>query len=76
MQIPFKSASCIAYPNDMTVLRQVFDRLCQENNIRRDSRAGDDVARALMSLFGDGAHEETELLDGMKEFMTRRSEIS
>jgi len=76
MQAPFKSPSGIAYPSDMTILGVVFDRICQENGIRRDSRAGDDVARALMSLFSAGVHEEAELLDGMQEFMLNRTEIS
>ena len=71
MQAPFKSSSGIAYPSDMTVLKQVFDRVCQENSIKCGSRAADDVARALMSLFGAGMHDETELLGSMKEFMLR-----
>ncbi|THF58552.1 hypothetical protein [Ollibium composti] len=75
MQAPFKSSPGIAYPSDMTVLKQVFDRVCQENDIKCGSRAADDVARALMSLFGAGMHDETELLDSMKEFMLRNSGI-
>jgi len=75
MQAPFKSSSGIAYPSDMTVLKQVFDRVCQENDIKCGSRAADDVARALMSLFGAGMHDGTELLDSMKEFMLRNSGI-
>ena len=73
MQAPFRSSSGIAYPSDMTVLKQVFDRVCQENDIKCGSRAADDVARALMSLFGAGMHDGTELLDSMKEFMLSNS---
>jgi hypothetical protein len=73
MQAPFRSSSGIAYPSDITVLKQVFDRVCQENDIKCGSRAADDVARALMSLFGAGVHDEIELLDSMKEFMLRNS---
>jgi hypothetical protein len=73
MQAPFRSSSGIAYPSDMTVLKQVFDRVCRENDIKCGSRAADDVARALMSLFGAGVHDEIELLDSMKEFMLRNS---
>jgi hypothetical protein len=74
MQAPFKSSG-IAYPSDMTVLKQVFDRICQENDIKCGSSAADDSARALMSLFGAGVRDETELLDSMKEFMLRNSRI-
>jgi hypothetical protein len=75
VQAPFKSSPGIAYPSDMAILKQVFDRVCQENDIKRGGRASDDVARALMSLFGAGVHDETELLDSMKEFMLRNSGV-
>lgn len=75
MRAPFKSPSGIAYPGDMTILKQVFDRICREHDIRSGSREADDVARAAMSLFGAGVHEEAELLDSLKEFMLRRSGI-
>lgn len=75
MQAPFKSTSGIAYPSDMTVLKQVFDRICQENHVASGSRDADDIARAAMSLFGAGVHDETELREGLKEFVLRRAGI-
>ena len=63
--------SGIAYPGDMQLLKQVFDRICRQHHVEEGSRDAENVARAAMSLFQAGVFDETELIASLEEFMRR-----
>lgn len=74
---PFRSATGnvhpangIAYPNDMTVLKQVFDQVCREYCISAED--ADDLARVTMSLFNAGMTDEVKLRESLIEYLARR----
>jgi hypothetical protein len=67
------SNSGIIYPDDMKVLKQVFDRACRENHIEEGSKDAEKIAQAAMSLFQAGVFDETELTASLGEFIRRRS---
>lgn len=73
MQSPFQSSSGIAYPDDLKLLKQVFDRVCRENHFAEGSHDSQDVAHAAMSLFSSGIFKEDELTVRLEEFVKRRS---
>jgi hypothetical protein len=73
MQSPFQSSSGIAYPDDLKLLKQVFDRVCRENHFAEGSNDSQDVAQAAMSLFSSGVFKEDELTARLDEFVKRRA---
>jgi hypothetical protein len=73
MKGAFVSAKGIAYPSDLRVLKQVFDRVCRENHIEESTLGADDLAQAAMSLFRAGVLDETELTVSLHEFIKRKS---
>ncbi|MER9249955.1 hypothetical protein [Mesorhizobium sp. M0590] len=56
-----KSASGIAYPDDLALLKRVYDRICQEKGIRAGSAEAEQLAMRAMDLFGMGIFEEDAL---------------
>ncbi|MGN6535619.1 MAG: hypothetical protein ACTHKQ_07800 [Mesorhizobium sp.] len=55
----------------MTLLKEIYDRLCKDDGIEQGSRDADDLARGDV-VVRDGV-EEAELLDSLKEFLSRKS---
>ncbi|MET2832195.1 hypothetical protein [Mesorhizobium shangrilense] len=56
-----KSVSGIAYPDDLALLKRVYDRICQERGIRAGSAEAEHLAMRAMDLFGMGIFEEDAL---------------
>ncbi|MBM2713521.1 hypothetical protein JQK88_20330 [Mesorhizobium caraganae] len=56
-----KSPSGIAYPDDLALLKRVYDRICQEKGIRAGSAEAEQLAARAMDLFGMGIFEEEAL---------------
>ncbi|UVK48550.1 hypothetical protein BPNPMPFG_007941 (plasmid) [Mesorhizobium sp. AR07] len=56
-----KSPSGIAYPDDLALLKRVYDRICQEKGIRAGSAEAEQLAARAMDLFGMGIFEEDAL---------------
>ena len=73
MQNPFQSSTGIAYPDDLKLLKQVFDRVCRENHFAAGSNDSRDVAQTAMSLFSSGIFNENELAARLEEFVKRRT---
>lgn len=67
------SNSGIVYPDDMKLLKQVYDRICLEHHVEEGSKDAEKIAQAAMSLFQAGVFEEAELMTGLNEFIRRRS---
>lgn len=57
------------YPNDLVLLRQVFDKLCAESRCEPDSIKAEATARRLVHLFETGRTTEAELLEGGRPCM-------
>ena len=67
------SNSGIVYPDDMKLLKQVYDRICHENLVEEGSKVAEKIAQAAMSLFQAGVFDEAELMAGLSQFIKRRS---
>jgi hypothetical protein len=67
------SSSGIVYPDDMKLLKQVYDRICHENHVEEGSKFAEKIAQAAMSLFQAGVFVVAELMVGLGEFIKRRS---
>lgn len=61
MVSPIISASGIAYPDDLTLLKHVYDRVCAERGFRPGSPEGASLAAAAMQLFAAGVFDEQTL---------------
>jgi len=67
------SSSGIVYPDDMKLLKQVYDRICRENHVEEGSKDAEKIAQAAISIFQAGVFDEDELRAGLGEFIKRRS---
>ncbi|WP_192247461.1 hypothetical protein [Mesorhizobium caraganae] len=56
-----KSPSGIAYPDDLALLKRVYDRICEERGLRAGSAEAEQLATRAMDLFGMGIFEEDAL---------------
>lgn len=65
----FCASAGIAYPEDLELLQQVFDRVCVEYKVKRGSIQAELVAQTAISLFNDGVLEEAALLAGLEAFL-------
>jgi hypothetical protein len=69
----FHSTSGIAYPDDLKLLKQVFDHVCEVHGLGDNSNEAQSVAQAAMSLFSAGVFEEEQLTARLEEFVERRT---
>ncbi|RWM87816.1 MAG: hypothetical protein EOR84_28970 [Mesorhizobium sp.] len=61
--VGLKSAkSGIAFPSDLTLLKQVFDRVCVEEGIPVGSEQAERLSVSAMELFSDGEFDEAPVL--------------
>ncbi|RWA58534.1 hypothetical protein [Mesorhizobium sp.] len=58
---PKVSTSGIAYPDDLALLKRVYDRICQERGIDAGSAEAADLAAQAMALFAAGVFDEDEI---------------
>ncbi len=63
----------IAYPGEIRLLKEVFDRFCEDHRIEGGGRDAEEIARAIMSLFRAGVFDEVELRESLEEFQRRRT---
>ena len=54
------------YPNDLDLLKRVFDRVCAEIRCQPGSPAAEGMAVTLVHLFQSGRTTEEELLTGAR----------
>jgi hypothetical protein len=54
------------YPNDLELLKQVFDKLCAESGCQPGSPDAEATAIRLVNLFQSGHASEDELLEGAR----------
>jgi hypothetical protein len=49
-------------PEELDMLQRVFDRICQQRGLTKQSREAASVAASLMALFQSGIRSEKQLL--------------
>ncbi|HEV2505955.1 MAG TPA: hypothetical protein VGV39_22955 [Mesorhizobium sp.] len=76
MSAPHHFTSGIAYPDDLTLLREIYDDICLQRGFHCGSCAAEDLARATMNLFGQGVIEETEIRESLDIYLGRKSPAS
>ncbi|PBC10177.1 hypothetical protein CK230_10610 [Mesorhizobium sp. WSM3859] len=54
------------YPEDLDVLKRVFDVLCRERGCQPGSPEGEATALVLVNLFESGRRTEEELLEAVQ----------
>ncbi|TIT17834.1 MAG: hypothetical protein E5W70_31220 [Mesorhizobium sp.] len=60
------SMSGIAYPGDLILLKQVFDRVCAEEGIPVGSEQAERLSVSAMELFSEGEFEEAVLYEPLR----------
>lgn len=75
MKGPFHSINGIAYPEEIDLLRRVFDQFCRENGVIPGGPDAEDLSRAAMSLFTAGVVEEAHLVESLAEYVRRRTKL-
>ncbi|RWL45256.1 MAG: hypothetical protein EOR60_15015 [Mesorhizobium sp.] len=60
------------YPEDLDVLKRVFDVLCRERGCRPDSPEAEATALLLVNMFESGRRTEQELLEAVQAPQTYR----
>ncbi len=73
MAVSYSSTSGIAYPDDLRLLKQIYDELCEENGLPPGCGTAEDLAMATMSLFSQGVFDEHDIRVSLREFLKRRS---
>lgn len=68
---PIISSSGIAYPDDLALLKRVYDSVCLEKNIRQGSAEGADMAAQAMHLFSRGVFVEEILVRELRTWSER-----
>lgn len=63
----------IAYPDDLKLLREIFDDICRQRSFHGGSGAADDLAKAIMDLFAQGIFEEDDLRENVEIYFGRKS---
>ncbi|HEV2503763.1 MAG TPA: hypothetical protein VGV39_11855 [Mesorhizobium sp.] len=73
MATAFSSTSGIAYPDDLKLLKTIYDDICVERGFHCGSHAAEDLAKAMMDLFTQGVVEESEVRDTVAAYLGRSS---
>jgi hypothetical protein len=58
---PHASESGVAYPDDLVLLKRVYDQVCKERGITVGSPAASDLAAEAMRLFSAGIFDEATI---------------
>ncbi|MFE0019139.1 hypothetical protein ACFWXH_30110 [Mesorhizobium sp. NPDC059054] len=76
MTVLHSSISGVAYPDDIELLKEIYDDLCEKRGFHCGSPAAEDLARAAMDLFAQGEVDENEIRDNLETYLGRRSAAS
>lgn len=76
MAVLHVSTSSVAYPDDLKLLKEIYDDICEKRGLHCGSRAAEDLARATMDLFAQGVFDENEIRDSLDLYLGRRSAAS
>ncbi|RVD14615.1 MAG: hypothetical protein EOS73_24735 [Mesorhizobium sp.] len=61
----------VGYPDDLSVLKQVFDKVCAEEGIAVGSSRAERLSVDAMLLFTNGEWEEAMLYDHLRDLARR-----
>jgi hypothetical protein len=70
---PYYSSIGIAHPDELKLLNEVFDLICREYGLQRESPEAEDIGRAAISLFSAGVLNEAELVTSLREYLRRQT---
>ena len=73
MSVPYLSLSGIAYPDDLKLLKGVYDDICICEGIPCGSQMAEDLAMATMDLFSQGVFDEAEIRESLRLFLNRKT---
>lgn len=68
--------SGVAYPDDLKLLQEIYDDICDKRGLHCGSCAAEDLARVAMELFGQGVFDENEIRDRLELYLGQRSVAS
>ena len=57
----YVSKSGVAYPDDLVLLKRIYDQVCQERGITVGSSEASDLAMEAMKLFSAGIFDEATI---------------
>lgn len=72
MVSPISSRSGIAYPDDLALLKRVYDRVCHEEGLAVGSEDAAYLSKCAMGLFSQGEFDETILYERLRDRIPRR----
>jgi len=64
---PHASESGIAYPDDLVLLKRLYDQICEERGIAVGSSEASDLAIEAMRLFSAGVFDEVAIGRRLRE---------
>lgn len=76
MAVLHLSTSSVAYPDDLELLKEIYDDICDKRGLHCGSCAAEDLARATMDLFAQGVVDESEIRESLELYLGRRSRAS
>ncbi len=66
------SSSGAAYPDDLKLLKVIYDEICDKRGLRRGSAAAEQLAVVTMELFSKGVLDEAEIRESLRLFLERK----
>lgn len=72
MAVSRSSTSGAAYPDDLKLLKVVYDDICVQRGLRRGSAAAEDLAKAAMDLFSRGVFDEADIRESLRSFLQQK----
>lgn len=63
----------IAYPDELKLLRQIYDDIRLRRGFPCGSHAADDLAKATMDLFSQGVSDEAEIRESLDLYLGRKA---
>lgn len=72
MVIRHSSTSGAAYPDDLKLLKVIYDDICTQRGLSRGSTAAENLAREAMDLFSQGVFDEADIRESLKLYLERK----
>lgn len=66
---PYKSTSGNAYPDDLKLLKKIYDDLCSKQNLQAGSPVAQELGKAAMNLLEQGVFDEKEIRERLQKFI-------